>query len=67
MPPLLCGGIRFWNKRSMMKKFQVVFQPSGTRGEVLEGKNVLEASRELGTEVESVCGGIKACVSAGSS
>jgi uncharacterized 2Fe-2S/4Fe-4S cluster protein (DUF4445 family) len=45
----------------MMKKFQVVFQPSGARGEILEGKNILEASRELGAEVESVCGGIKAC------
>jgi uncharacterized 2Fe-2S/4Fe-4S cluster protein (DUF4445 family) len=44
-----------------MKKFQVIFQPSGARGEVPEGKNVLEASRELGAEVESICGGKRAC------
>jgi uncharacterized 2Fe-2S/4Fe-4S cluster protein (DUF4445 family) len=45
----------------MMKKFQVIFQPSGVRGEVLEGKSILEASRELGAEVESLCGGIRTC------
>ena len=45
----------------MMKKFQVIFQPSGGMGEVLEGKTVLEASRELGAEIESLCGGIRAC------
>jgi uncharacterized 2Fe-2S/4Fe-4S cluster protein (DUF4445 family) len=44
-----------------MKKFQAVFQPSGGRGEVLEGKTLLEASRELGVEVESLCGGVRAC------
>ncbi len=44
-----------------MKKFQVIFQPSGGRGEVLEGKTLLEASRELGVEIESLCGGVKAC------
>ncbi len=44
-----------------MKKFRVVFQPSGGRGEVLEGKTVLEASRELGGEIESLCGGVKSC------
>ena len=45
----------------MMKKFQVIFQPSGGRGEVLEGTTVLKASRELGAEIESLCGGIKRC------
>ncbi len=44
-----------------MKKFQVTFQPSGGRGEVLEGTTILEASRELGVGIESLCGGIKAC------
>jgi uncharacterized 2Fe-2S/4Fe-4S cluster protein (DUF4445 family) len=39
----------------------VIFQPSGLRGEVLEGKSLLEASRELGAEIESVCGGLRAC------
>ncbi len=44
-----------------MNKFQVIFEPSGGRGEVLEGKTILEASRELGVEIESLCGGIRAC------
>ena len=44
-----------------MKKFKVIFQPSGRRGEVSEGKTVLEASRELGVEIESICGGEKVC------
>jgi uncharacterized 2Fe-2S/4Fe-4S cluster protein (DUF4445 family) len=44
-----------------MKKFQVIFLPSGRRGEVPEGKTVLEASRELGVGIESLCGGKKSC------
>jgi uncharacterized 2Fe-2S/4Fe-4S cluster protein (DUF4445 family) len=44
-----------------MKKFLVIFLPSGRRGEVLEGKTVLEASRELGVGIESLCGGNRSC------
>ena len=44
-----------------MKKFQVIFLPSGRRGEVPEGKAVFEASRELGVEIESLCGGNRSC------
>jgi uncharacterized 2Fe-2S/4Fe-4S cluster protein (DUF4445 family) len=44
-----------------MKKFQVIFQPSGRRGEIEEGKTILEASRELGVEIESICGGERSC------
>ncbi len=44
-----------------MKKFQVIFLPSGRRGEVPEGKTVLEASRELGVGIESICGGKRSC------
>jgi len=33
----------------------------GGRGEVLEGKSILEASRELRVELESLCGGRRAC------
>ena len=44
-----------------MKKFQVIFLPSGRRSEVPEGKTVLEASRELGVGIESLCGGKKSC------
>ncbi len=44
-----------------MKKYQVVFQPSGRKGEVSEGKTIIEASRELGIEIESLCGGVRNC------
>jgi uncharacterized 2Fe-2S/4Fe-4S cluster protein (DUF4445 family) len=44
-----------------MKKFQVIFQPSGRRGKISEGETIIEASRELGVEIESVCGGAREC------
>ena len=43
------------------KKFRVIFQPSGKRGEIEEGKSVLEASIELGVGIESLCGGKQRC------
>jgi len=48
-------------KKSKKKTFQVVFQPSGRKGEVSGGKTVIEASRELGIEIESLCGGVRNC------
>ena len=44
-----------------MKKFQVIFLPSGRSGEILEGDTIIEAARELGVEIESICGGMRAC------
>jgi uncharacterized 2Fe-2S/4Fe-4S cluster protein (DUF4445 family) len=44
-----------------MKTCQVVFQPSGRRGEIPEGQTVIEASRILGVGIESVCGSQKTC------
>jgi uncharacterized 2Fe-2S/4Fe-4S cluster protein (DUF4445 family) len=44
-----------------VRTVKVVFQPSGKEGEVQEGKTVLEASQELGAEIESLCGGNKTC------
>jgi uncharacterized 2Fe-2S/4Fe-4S cluster protein (DUF4445 family) len=44
-----------------MNSHQVIFQPSGRRGEIPEGKTVLEASRMLGVGIESVCGGKRSC------
>jgi uncharacterized 2Fe-2S/4Fe-4S cluster protein (DUF4445 family) len=44
-----------------MRKFHVIFQPSGSRGSVSEGETLLEASRELGVEIESLCGGAVVC------
>lgn len=39
----------------------VVFQPSGRRGIVEEGKTLLAAARELGVDIESPCGGANVC------
>ncbi|MBU7006093.1 ASKHA domain-containing protein [Phosphitispora fastidiosa] len=39
----------------------VIFQPSGRRGKVAEGKTLLEASYELGVEIEAPCGAHKVC------
>lgn len=44
-----------------MKQFKIVFQPSGKRGMIQEDKTLLEASQELGVEIESLCGGEKSC------
>ncbi|MFQ5975641.1 MAG: ASKHA domain-containing protein [Candidatus Hydrothermarchaeales archaeon] len=42
-------------------KYKVIFQPSGRRGDVEEGKTLQQASQELGVEIESICGGKKTC------
>ena len=44
-----------------MKKYMVIFQPSGRRGHVQEGKTLLEAAQQLGVDIEAVCGGKKVC------
>ena len=41
--------------------FTITFQPSGRRGSVPAGRSVLEAARDLGVEIESVCGGKGTC------
>jgi uncharacterized 2Fe-2S/4Fe-4S cluster protein (DUF4445 family) len=43
------------------KTCHVIFQPSGKRGIVSDGKTIIDASRELGVEIESVCGGARNC------
>jgi uncharacterized 2Fe-2S/4Fe-4S cluster protein (DUF4445 family) len=43
------------------KKHLVIFQPSGRRGEVVEGRILLDAARDLGVEIESICGGQQTC------
>lgn len=39
----------------------ITFQPSGRRGAVSPGQDVLSAARELGVEIESTCGGKGTC------
>ena len=42
-------------------KVMVIFQPSGQRGEVPKGTNIIEASRLLGVDIEALCGEKKVC------
>ncbi|MFQ5625703.1 MAG: ASKHA domain-containing protein [Methyloligellaceae bacterium] len=42
-------------------KHLVIFQPSGSRGEVADGTTILEAARSLGVEIETPCGGRLMC------
>ena len=39
----------------------VIFMPSGRRGRVPHGTLVLDAARQLGVEIESICGGRLTC------
>ena len=45
----------------MAKTVQIVFQPSGRRGEIEAGKSILEAARTLGVGIEAACGGARVC------
>jgi len=44
-----------------LQKHLVIFQPSGRRGEVPEGAILLDAARDLGVEIESICAGQQTC------
>jgi len=44
-----------------VEKSKIIFQPSGRRGEVKKGLTIIEASRELGVDIETLCGGKKVC------
>ncbi len=43
------------------KQYMVIFQPSARRGLVDEGTNLIEASRQLGVDIEALCGEKKVC------
>lgn len=44
-----------------MAKVKVNFQPSGRRGDVEKGITLLDAARQLGVDIESICGGKGTC------
>ncbi len=44
-----------------MEKAKVTFQPSGRRGEIKKGVSIIEASRELGVDIEALCGEKRVC------
>src|SRR5882672_911626 len=39
----------------------VVFQPSGRQAQVADGTTLLDAARQLGVDVDSICGGRQTC------
>ena len=39
----------------------MIFQPSGRQGQVAEGTTLLDAARQLGVDVDSICGGRQTC------
>jgi len=39
----------------------VMFQPSGRRGHVSDGKTIAQAAQEMGVDIESICGGKGTC------
>ncbi|MGD8564059.1 MAG: ASKHA domain-containing protein, partial [Desulfarculaceae bacterium] len=43
------------------EKVKIIFQPSGRRGEVAKGTNIIEASRQIGVDIEALCGEKKVC------
>ena len=43
------------------KRPRVIFSPSGRRGTVAPGTSVLDAARQLGVDLDSVCGGRGVC------
>ena len=49
------------NRRWAAMKHRVVFTPSGLSGEVADGTTVLAAARQLGVDLDSVCGGRGIC------
>ncbi len=42
-------------------QFQIIFMPSGKRGHFDSGTTILQASRSLGVDLDSVCGGRAIC------
>jgi uncharacterized 2Fe-2S/4Fe-4S cluster protein (DUF4445 family) len=44
-----------------MSSHRVIFQPSGRQGRIAEGTTLLDAARQLGVDVDSICGGRQTC------
>lgn len=49
------------NTGEMVTTCKVVFQPSGTAGQIEPGTSLLDAARQLGVGIESICGGAGTC------
>ncbi|MBV7329675.1 DUF4445 domain-containing protein [Chloroflexi bacterium TSY] len=40
---------------------RIIFQPLGRQGDIVEGTTLLDAARQMGVEIESICGGRQTC------
>ena len=49
------------HKHSDIQETTVIFMPSGRRGQIPAGQTLLDAARQLGVEIESICGGRLTC------
>ncbi|HEY5670082.1 MAG TPA: 2Fe-2S iron-sulfur cluster-binding protein, partial [Anaerolineales bacterium] len=49
------------NKQGALHTCQIALMPSGRKGSVSQGINLLKAAQELGVELESICGGRQTC------
>ena len=47
--------------KGVKKQPKVIFQPSGQRGYINEGKTIKQASQELGVDIEGICGEKATC------
>jgi uncharacterized 2Fe-2S/4Fe-4S cluster protein (DUF4445 family) len=43
------------------EEYQAIFLPSGRRGRVPAGETLLDAARQMGVDIESICGGRLTC------
>lgn len=44
-----------------LAEHHLIFQPSGQQGRIAEGTTLLDAARQLGVDVDSICGGRQTC------
>ncbi|NKB75648.1 MAG: DUF4445 domain-containing protein [Gammaproteobacteria bacterium] len=49
------------SESTQAESVQVVFTPSGKRGQIAAGKSVLDAAQQLGVDLDTVCGGRGIC------
>ena len=40
---------------------KIIFQPSGRRGKMNRGLTIIEAARQMGVDIETLCGEKRAC------
>ncbi len=44
-----------------LRQYKLIMMPSGRHGHIAAGTTILDAARDLGVEIESICGGRQTC------